>query len=99
MARWYYDKRDTVEDCHMLAVGDFHRRGYLKAGQWGASRWLRGERETGSISWYCDGAALWLDYSTTPRDGGEKIPFHYPVRLVRTPQPLGGERVWFTCPQ
>ncbi len=98
MARWYWDKRDTVEDARVLAVGDFHRCGYLRAGQGGTSRWRRGEQETGSIGWYCDGAALWLDYAVTPRDG-EKRPYRYAVRLVRTPQPFGGERVWFTCPQ
>ncbi len=98
MARWYWDTRDTVEDARVLAVGDFHRCGYLRAGQGGTSRWRRGEQETGSIGWYCDGAALWLDYAVTPRDG-EKRPYRYAVRLVRTPQPFGGERVWFTCPQ
>jgi hypothetical protein len=98
MARWYYDKRDTVEDCRVLAVGNLRRRGALRAGMVGASYWYRGEQRTGSIGWYCDGTALWLDYTVTPRAGGEKIAFHYPVQLVRTPQPFGGERVWFTCP-
>jgi hypothetical protein len=98
MARWYYDKRDTVEDCRVLAVGNLRRRGALQAGMVGVSRWYRGEQATGSIAWYCDGAALWLDYTVTPRPGSEKITFHYPVQLVRTPQPFGGERVWFTCP-
>jgi hypothetical protein len=99
MARWYWDKRDTVEDCRVLAVGDFHRRGYLQAGRGGASRWSRGGRETASIGWYCDGAALWLDYTVTPRNGGEPVPYRYAVGLVRTPQPFGGQRVWFACPQ
>jgi hypothetical protein len=98
MARWYWDKRDTVEDARVLPVGGFHRRGYLQAGQWGTSRWLRGEQETGSICWYCDGAALWLEYAVTPRDG-EKRPYYYAVRLVRSPQPFGGERIWFVCPR
>jgi hypothetical protein len=99
MGRWYGDKRDTVEDCRALAVGDFHRRGWLRAGAVGTSRWSRGGQETGSIGWDCDGAALWLDYTVTPRDGSAKRDYRYPVRLVRTPQPFGGERVWFACPR
>src|ERR1051325_8825313 len=98
MARGYYDERDTVEDARVLAVGGFHRRGYLQAGQWGTSRWLRGEEEPGSFCCYGGGPALWLEYAVTPRDG-EKRPYYYAVRLVRTPQPFGGERAWFICPR
>lgn len=98
MARWYWDKRDTVEDCRVLDVAEFKRGGWLRPGAAGTSRWTCGGRETASISWAFRNGALWLDYAVT-REGGEPTPYSYPVGLTYTRPYFGGTRVWFVCPQ
>ena len=38
-------------------------------------------------------------YYTTTTHGGEKRDSDYPIILATTPQPLGGRRWWFRCPE
>ena len=74
---WYrLDKKGTTDGCHSLDVRDLHRDGLLKTGSSFSTRWLRGDRQTGSISGFVhqdgvilfgndDGAKVWVN--------GEKV--------------------------
>ena len=80
MPRWYGDKRTTVEECRTLSVSAFARQGYLCRGAGGSVRWSRGGREVSALAWYCDGAALWLDYAVPELDG-TRTPYRSPCAL------------------
>lgn len=86
----------TVEDSWALDVLNFAKRGHLRNGVSGTSRRLRGDQETGSVSWRATGGALHLSYSLPSRDG-DRTHCSYLVPLAYTPATYGGERVWFTC--
>lgn len=96
--RWYRgDVRETTDSYHKLDVRAFHRKRLLTHGYSGASRWWRGERQTGEIAWWTVSeddrvTALTLAYSVA----GESIA--EPVPLTWTPCHYGGERPWFVCP-
>ena len=94
--RW--DARETTESYQRLDVGDFHRKGLLKPFYSGTSRWWRGERQRGSISWWTlteddQVTALTLAYTVA----GESV--SYQVPLTWTPCHYGGQRPWFRCPE
>ena len=100
---WYrFDKKITTGECHSLDVRYLHREGLLMSGRWFTLRWLRGDRETGSIRGAVEGNVraerVILLYRHRNGPGGEWEDVGEPVPLSWTACNLGGERPWFICP-
>lgn len=95
---WYrWNSRDTTDGYQRLDIRDIHRERLLVSGSSGTSRWWRGERQTGSISWWTRSddelvTALTLAYTVA----GESLWYQVPVAW--TPCNYGGRRPWFRCP-
>ena len=104
MGRYYWDKKDTVEDCKTVSISFLKKNGYLSEPccKSGAIYWTNtmGER-TGSI----DIAVSTLDkvgyirfkYTVTDRRTQEKRDYDYKIALTTTPCNFGGARYWFVC--
>ena len=88
----------TLDDLRAVDLRYLRRHGMLEPGRCGTLRWSRAGRETGSIGLRCSGDAVFLSYRVTSWRGTEAEDVEERVPLVRTAQPFGGERVWFTCP-
>jgi hypothetical protein len=100
---WYrFDKKTTTDECHSVDVRYLHREGLLKPGHWFSLRWLRAERETGSIrgvvSRDSQPEQITLLYRHRSVPGGEWEDVREPVALTWTACNFGGERPWFVCP-
>jgi hypothetical protein len=101
--RWQgHTKADAVEDCLTLDLGQFARERAFTPGHKGALRWLRGERETASISYSVRpadaGLALVLSYRCTPPGGAAGVDVKMAVPLEALLLPFGGIRWWGRCP-
>ena len=70
----------------------------LVPGTIGSLRWSRGGRETGSIQIYAGVDSITLLYRVRSHGTDDWEDISEPVSLLRTRQPLGGERLWFACP-
>jgi hypothetical protein len=97
--RWgYHRKATTVEECRVLDLGDFARKGTFEPGHKGSVRWLRGEKVVASIGYTVrpggDRLILQLSYYGT-RTGEDVV---QPIRLETTPLHFGGRRWWGICP-
>ena len=105
MGRYYYDKKDTVEDCRSVSISFLKKHGYLSepCSMSGSIVWKNyyGE-ETSSISiavsTMYDDNYVRFQYTTTNRNTGEKTEYDYKVQLTTTPCNFGGVRYWFICP-
>ena len=99
---WYrFDKKTTTDECHGLDVRDLYREGLLKPGGSFSSRWLRGDKETGSIRGILEGDRpdrVVLLYRYQRGLGGEWGEVKETVPLEWTLCNFGGERPWFLCP-
>jgi transposase len=45
----WFDTKATAEDCRVVDIGAWRRKGLLRRNAWITSRWFRGEQETASI--------------------------------------------------
>jgi hypothetical protein len=103
MGRYYWDKKDTVEDCRSVSIPFLKKGDYFCGYRYGRIVWSNcyGE-ETGSIGVtvsIMDGENyIRFQYTTTDRNSGEKTEYDYKVRLTTTPCNFGGVRYWFICP-
>ena len=88
----------TLDDFHAVDLRYLRRQKLLRPGYHGSLRWLRGGRETGSIRFFVGFNDITLSYRTSTRGAADWEDLHEMVPLLRTTQPLGGERVWFGCP-
>ena len=105
MGRYYWDKKDTVEDCRSVSISFLKKHDYLsepccKSGIIFWKNWL-GE-QTSSIgimvsTLYGDNYVR-FQYTITKWSTGEKIKCDYKVQLTTTPCHFGGIRYWFICP-
>lgn len=103
MGRWYFDKKDTVEDCRSVSVAFLRKHGYLGGCRSGVISWSNryGEQIASIGVTVCtvDGESYArFQYTNTRRATGETTTCDYKVRLVTTPCHLGGVRWWFICP-
>lgn len=103
MGRWYFDKKDTVEDCRSVSIAFLKKHDYFCGYRSGTISWTNWQGEqTASIGvTVCttDGENyVRFQYTNTRRSTGEKTECDYKVRLVTTPCHLGGVRRWFICP-
>jgi len=105
MGRYYYDKKDTVEDCRSVSISFLRKHGYLSepCSMSGSIVWKNyyGE-ETSSIgilvSTLDDDNYVRFQYTSTDRNTGEKTKYDYKIQLTTTPCNFGGVRYWFICP-
>src|SRR3954468_1662186 len=88
----------TLDDLRAVDLRYLRRHGILEPGRGGTLRWSRAGRETGSVQFAVGQDTLTLTYPV--RDRGEEAwpEVVEPVRVSRTAQPFGGERLWFACP-
>jgi hypothetical protein len=97
--RWgWHSKRQTVEDSLTLNLSQLAREGSFRAGNSGSVRWLRGEAETGAISFVVRQAeaGLVLDLHYHLKQTGENVTV--PIHLETTRPRFGGIRWWGRCP-
>jgi hypothetical protein len=88
----------TLDDFYAVDLRYLRRQQLLRPGYHGSLRWLRGGHETGSIRFVAGSDDITLSYRTRDRSTGHWENIREVVPLLRTPQPLGGGRVWFACP-
>jgi len=103
MGRWYWDKKNTVEDCRSISMSFLRKNGFFCGLRSGVVTWTNncGEQTAGIGIWVStlDGENyVRFQYTWTDRHTGEKTPYDYKVRLVATPCHYGGVRWWFICP-
>ncbi len=105
MGRYYWDKKDTVEDCRSVSIAFLNKHGYFSEPCYmsGTISWTNGyDEQTASISIAVstlDGENhIRFQYTTTDHDSGEKTKYDYKVQLTTTPCNFGGIRYWFICP-
>ena len=105
MGRYYWDKKDTVEESRSVSISFLKKQGYFSepCSMSGTLFWknCHGE-QVGSISvfvstMYGDNYVRFY-YTVTDRSSGEKTDYDYKVQLITTPCNLGGVRYWFICP-
>ena len=105
MVRYYFDKKDTVEDCRSVSISFLKKHDYLSENSCrsGGISWKNcyGE-ETSSIgivvSTFESEKYVRFYYTVTSRSSGEKTEYDYKVQLTTTPCNFGGVRYWFICP-
>ena len=103
MGRYYFDKKDTVEDCRSVSISFLKKGDYFCGYRSGGIVWKNcyGE-ETSSIgvavSTMDGDNYVRFQYTTTDRNTGEKTEYDYKVRLTTTRCNFGGVRYWFVCP-
>jgi hypothetical protein len=105
MGRYYWDKKDTVEDCRSVSISFLKKHDYLSENSCRSGRisWKNcyGE-ETSSIgvvvSTFEGEKYVRFYYTVTNRSSGEKTDYDYKVQLTTTPCNFGGFRYWFVCP-
>jgi hypothetical protein len=86
--------RRAVEQCLVLATGDFHRRGRTRCN--GSLHWAWGSGRKDSVGYFFTSACvptLMLEYCY-----GEREVVRIPVRLQTTDTQFDGSRWWFSCP-
>lgn len=102
MGRYYWNKKDTVEDCKDLSVQWLKKHDYLQGFKYGGIKWRTGWGNESSVGFAVntmdDNPYLKFDYTITDRETGEKTDYDYKVRLTTTPCNYGGVRCWFICP-
>jgi len=95
MGRWYFDKKDTVEDCRSVSIAFLKKHDYFRGYRYGVITWSNWHREQtagiGVTVCTTDGESyVRFQYTNTRRSTGERTEGDYKVQLVTTPCHLGG---------
>ena len=103
MGRYYWDKKDTVEDSRSVSISFLNKHDYFCGYRSGGIVWKNcyGEETSSigvSVSTMDSDNYVRFQYTTTDRNTGEKTEHDYKVRLTTTPCNFGGVRYWFICP-
>lgn len=103
MGRWYFDKKDTVENCRSVSISFLRKNGYFGCSwpQWIVWTNRDGEQTAGmavSVHTAQDETCVSLSYTMTDHNTGEATVFDDKVQLVTAPCHFGGVRWWFICP-
>jgi hypothetical protein len=94
---WRCGAKSTTDGYRTLDVRRLARERMLRPGYTGGWHWTRDGETVASIQMRAEWDRVVLIYRH--RSGaGEWKDEQYPVRVVRTPCNLGGERPWFVCP-
>jgi len=95
--RWRYGAKSTTDDYRTLDVRCFEGAGMLTPGRRAGWQWTRDGETVASIQMRAEQDRVFLIYRHRSGDAEWKDE-QYPVRIVRMPCNLGGERPWFICP-
>jgi hypothetical protein len=103
MGRYYWDNKDTVEDCRSVSISFLKKGDYFCGYHSGGIVWENcSSEETSSIgvtvSTMDGDNYVRFQYTTTDQNTGEKTDYDYKVKLTTTPCNFGGVRYWFICP-
>jgi len=105
MGRYYFNKKDTVEDCRSVSISFLKKHDYLSENSCRSGRisWTNFyEEETSSIgivvSTFEGEKYVRFYYTVTNRSSGVKTDYDYKVSLNTTLCNFGGVRYWFICP-
>jgi hypothetical protein len=105
MGGYYWDKKDTVEDCWSVSISFLRKHGYFSepCSMSGTISWKNCyDEQVASISVTIstmDGENyIRFEYAITDHHSKEKTDYDYKVALQTTPCNFGGARYWFTCP-
>ena len=105
VGRYYWDKKDTAEDCRSVSILFLKRHGYLSGFsiRSGGIVWRNsfGEETSSTgitVSTIDDGEFVRFYYTVTDRSTGQKTDYDYRISLTTTPCHFGGVRFWFICP-
>ena len=102
MGRYYWDKKDTVEDCRTVTIFELKKWGLLCGLASTTITWTRNATgEKNSIGLTVDimkSSHVRFKYTLTDREAN-KTDFDYIVPLTITPCHFGGGRFWFECPK
>src|SRR5690606_34688539 len=93
--RW--SNTTTIEETKRIDIRFMRRKGMLYAGGRGSLNWTRGNEPAGDIRYSCHAHHIVFHYRY--RAGGDEWQSVDPVvNFDRTPCHIGGERLWFICP-
>ena len=103
MGRYYWSKKNTVEDSTKLSIAKLKEFGLLEGYRSTTLTW------TWSLSGHKSSIGIFvnvldepyyakLNYTITDRNSGEKTDYDYKIGLTTTPCHYGGVRYWFICP-
>ncbi|MHC4570795.1 MAG: hypothetical protein ACYS0C_01790 [Planctomycetota bacterium] len=103
MGRYYWDKKDTVEECRSVSISFLKNGDYFCGYRSGGIVWKNcyGEETSSigiSVSTMDGDNYVRFQYTTTGRHTDEKTEYDYKVSLTTTPCNFGGVRYWFICP-
>ncbi len=103
MGRYYWNKKNTVEDCRSVSIAFLKKHGYFCGYKLGWINWTNnvGEKTASigiSVSTWDGDDYVRFQYTSTDRRTGEKTEYDYEVKLTTTPCNYGGVRYWFICP-
>lgn len=105
MGRYYWDKKNTVEESRSVSISFLKKHGYFSepCSMSSTLTWKNcyGE-EVGSISVFVstmyEENYVRFYYTVTDRSSGGKTDYDYEVSLLTTDCNFGGVRYWFGCP-
>ena len=102
MGRYYWNKRDTVEDCKSISIFNLKKWGVLKNNyNSGIITWTSGfdgkKTKVGYSLNLVDNPCFELDYKIRSGDDEEWTSIKHEYPLVSTPCNYGGKRWWFEC--
>lgn len=102
MGRYYWSKKDTVEDSTKLSIIKLKEFGLLRGCCGSMLTWTRSlsghESSVGIVVGVLDKPYVKLNYTITDRDSGQETDYDYKVDLATTPCHFGDVRYWFICP-
>lgn len=102
MGRYYWDKKDTVEDCTQLSIFKLKEFGLLNGYHATTLTWTRklsGKQSSiGIVVDTEDELYVKVNYTITDRSTDEKTDYDYKIQLTTTPCHFGSVRYWFICP-
>jgi len=89
--------KSLCDDLGSIDVNFMNRNGLLVPGLSSTLSWRWRRREGGTVRFSVFPDSIFLDYRVRIR-GSDCEPVSEFIPLTRTPQPFGGERIWFVCP-
>lgn len=102
MGRYYWSKKNTVEDSTKLSIIKLKEFGLLRGYCCSTLTWTRSlsdhKNSIGIVVDVLDEPYVKLNYTITDCNSGEKTDYDYKVGLATTPCHFGGVRYWFICP-
>lgn len=101
MGRYYWDKKNTAEDCTSLSISKLKEFDLLTGCCSTTLTWTRSlsghKSSVGLIVDILNEPHIKLNYTITDRDGN-KTDYDYKVALTTTQRNFSGKRYWFICP-